>query len=69
MEDQDQRHKGRETFFAFLLAGLNRVGTSAVLAVLGQKEPLVFVLSVLVAVMHASLTPLPPFWLLVAAPL
>ena len=29
MGDRDQRHKGRETFFALLLAGLNLVGTSA----------------------------------------
>merc|ERR1712001_679218 len=27
MEERDQRHKGRETFFALLLAGLNLVGT------------------------------------------
>merc|ERR1712130_139543 len=31
MEDRDQRHKGRETFFALLLAGFNLVGTSAAL--------------------------------------
>ena len=29
MGDRDQRHKGRETFFALLLAGINIVGTSA----------------------------------------
>ena len=29
MEDRSQRHKGRETFFALVLAGLNIVGASA----------------------------------------
>ena len=31
MEERDQRHKGRETFFALLLAGINLVGTWAAL--------------------------------------
>ena len=34
MEDRDQRHKGKETFFAHLLAGLNLVGTSAAVAII-----------------------------------
>ena len=33
MEDRDQRHKGKETLCALLLAGLNLVGTSAALAI------------------------------------
>ena len=40
MGDRDQRHKGRETFFALLLAGINLVGTvtAAVLALTYQYE-------------------------------
>ena len=34
MEERDQRHKGRETFFALLLAGINLVGTLATLAMI-----------------------------------
>merc|ERR1719222_636863 len=34
MEVRDQRHKGRETFFGLILAGLNLVGTSAALAIM-----------------------------------
>ena len=33
MEERDQRHKGRETFFALLLAGINLVGTLAALTI------------------------------------
>ena len=38
MEDRDQRHKGRETFFALLLDGLNLVATSAALVAAIQLE-------------------------------
>jgi len=36
MEDRHQRHKGRETFFALLLAGFNLVGTFVALAIPAQ---------------------------------
>ena len=39
MGDRDQRHKGRETFFALLLAGLNLVGTSAALVIIFPEFP------------------------------
>ena len=38
MGDRDQRHKGRETFFALLLAGINLVGTLAALAVTAAQQ-------------------------------
>ena len=45
MEERDQRHKGRETFFALLLAGINLVGTSAARTMtIGEGGPLIFVL-------------------------
>ena len=49
MGDRDQRHKGRETFFALLLAGLNLVGTSVAWAIRDQQ------VGVLVHVMLPSL--------------
>merc|ERR1719222_1071499 len=49
MGGRDQRHKGRETFFALLLAGLNLVGTSVAWAIRGQN------VGVLVLVMLPSL--------------
>ena len=40
MEDRDQRHKGRETFFGLLLAGINLVGTSAaMMTAIGLEDP------------------------------
>ena len=39
MEERDQRHKGRETFFALLLAGINLMGTpvASIISAYGQR--------------------------------